>query len=212
MEPRTKKYLIAASRFGIAARGVVFGVIGVLIARAIQTHNPRHARGVKQAMLEILSYGRIPFLIIAVGLSAISGPSLTNAVIALGIAQIPTMIRVVRGETLRIRETDFVLGAKTMDASGFRIIFSHILPNCVSAIIVQATVIMPDHPQQRKLQEQYGYADAVVSNGVVYVSGTLAFDKDNNVLVLPTVSLQPGHSRAQVAAIQAIATAGSHLP
>lgn len=84
-----------------------------------------------------------PFLIIAVGLSAISGPSLTNAAIALGIAQIPTMIRVVRGETLRIRETDFVLGAKTMDASGFRIIFSHILPNCVSAIIVQATVIMP---------------------------------------------------------------------
>ncbi|WP_026549234.1 ABC transporter permease [Arthrobacter sp. Br18] len=84
-----------------------------------------------------------PFLIIAVGLSAISGPSLTNAAIALGIAQIPTMIRVVRGETLRIKETDFVLGAKTMDASGLRIIFSHVLPNAVSAIIVQATVIMP---------------------------------------------------------------------
>ncbi|MFJ7748843.1 ABC transporter permease [Arthrobacter sp. NPDC097144] len=84
-----------------------------------------------------------PFLIIAVALAAISGPSLTNAAIALGIAQVPTMIRVVRGETLRIKESDFVLGAKTMDASGLRIIFSHVLPNAASAVIVQATVIMP---------------------------------------------------------------------
>nr|BFF14763.1 hypothetical protein GCM10025699_60660 [Microbacterium flavescens] len=84
-----------------------------------------------------------PFLIIAVALAAISGPSLGNAVIALGIAQIPTMIRVVRGETLRIASTDFVLGARTMDATGLRVIFTHVLPNCVSAIIVQATVIMP---------------------------------------------------------------------
>jgi len=84
-----------------------------------------------------------PFLIIAVALAAISGPSLGNAVVALGIAQIPTMIRVVRGETMRIRSTDFVLSARTMDATGLRVIFAHVLPNCVSAIIVQATVIMP---------------------------------------------------------------------
>ena len=84
-----------------------------------------------------------PFLIIAVALAAISGPNLGNAVVALGIAQIPTMIRVVRGETMRIRSTDFVLSARTMDATGLRVIFAHVLPNCVSAIIVQATVIMP---------------------------------------------------------------------
>ncbi len=84
-----------------------------------------------------------PFLIIAVGLAAINGPSLSNAAIALGIAKIPTMIRVVRGETLRIKQSDFVLGARTMDASGLRIMAQHVLPNAVSAIIVQATVIMP---------------------------------------------------------------------
>jgi len=49
----------------------------------------------------------------------------------------------VRGETLRIRSSDFVLSARTMDATGLRVIFTHVLPNCVSAIIVQATVIMP---------------------------------------------------------------------
>ncbi|GGL86101.1 glutathione ABC transporter permease GsiD [Curtobacterium citreum] len=84
-----------------------------------------------------------PFLIIAVGLAAISGPSLTNAVIAIGISHVPAMIRIVRGETLRITSADFVTSAKTLDAGGARIILQHVLPNCVSAIIVQATVIMP---------------------------------------------------------------------
>ena len=84
-----------------------------------------------------------PFLIIAVGLAAINGPSLANAALAIGVAHIPAMIRVVRGETLRIKQRDFVLGAVAMNASGLRIIFRHVLPNCVSAIIVQATVIMP---------------------------------------------------------------------
>ncbi|RDH97445.1 peptide/nickel transport system permease protein [Curtobacterium sp. AG1037] len=84
-----------------------------------------------------------PFLIIAVGLAAISGPSLTNAVVAIGISHVPAMIRIVRGETLRITSADFVTSAKTLDAGGARIILQHVLPNCVSAIIVQATVIMP---------------------------------------------------------------------
>ena len=84
-----------------------------------------------------------PFLIIAVGLAAINGASLTNAAVALGIAQIPTMVRVVRAETLRHKGLDFVLAARSLDASGGRILFQHILPNAASAVIVQATVIMP---------------------------------------------------------------------
>ena len=84
-----------------------------------------------------------PFLILAVGLAAIRGPSLTNAALALGIAQVPTMIRVVRAETLRWRSADFVASARAMDASSGWILFRHILPNAASAVIVQATVIMP---------------------------------------------------------------------
>lgn len=84
-----------------------------------------------------------PFLILAVGLAAIRGASLSNAVIALGIAHIPQMIRVVRGETLRLKATDFVVAAVAMDAGSLRIVGRHILPNCLSAIIVQATIIMP---------------------------------------------------------------------
>jgi len=84
-----------------------------------------------------------PFLVLAVGLTAITGASLTNAALALGIANIPTMIRVVRGETLRLREADFVKAAIATDAGPVRILGLHVLPNTISAIIVQATVIMP---------------------------------------------------------------------
>jgi peptide/nickel transport system permease protein len=84
-----------------------------------------------------------PFLVLAVGFAAINGGGLANAAIALGIANIPTMIRVVRAETLRLRESDFVLVARTMDAGPLRILGLHVLPNALPAIIVQATVIMP---------------------------------------------------------------------
>ena len=84
-----------------------------------------------------------PFLILAVGLAAVRGPSLTNAALALGIAQVPTMIRVVRAETLRWRSADFVTSARAMDAGSGWILGRHVLPNAASAVIVQATVIMP---------------------------------------------------------------------
>jgi peptide/nickel transport system permease protein len=84
-----------------------------------------------------------PFLLLAVGLAAINGGGLGNAAVALGIANIPTMIRVVRAETLRLAESDFVLAARSMDAGPWRILGQHVLPNALSAIIVQATVIMP---------------------------------------------------------------------
>lgn len=84
-----------------------------------------------------------PFLIVAVGLAAINGASLGNAAVALGLAQVPTMIRVVRAETMRLKSHEFVLAARSMDASGARILATHILPNALSSVIVQATVIMP---------------------------------------------------------------------
>ncbi|WP_320785114.1 ABC transporter permease [Streptomyces sp. CRN 30] len=84
-----------------------------------------------------------PFLILAVGLAAINGGGLANAAVAIGIAHVPAMIRVVRAETLRLAGADFVLAAHAMDAGPVRVLGRHILPNALSAIIVQATVIMP---------------------------------------------------------------------
>jgi peptide/nickel transport system permease protein len=84
-----------------------------------------------------------PFLILAVGLAAIRGPSLGNAAIAIGVAQIPGMVRVVRSETLRLKALDFVAAAIVSSASDAWVLARHILPNAMSAIIVQATVAIP---------------------------------------------------------------------
>ncbi|KQR43881.1 ABC transporter permease [Frigoribacterium sp. Leaf164] len=138
--------ILSRTVYGIRV-SLVVGVLSVLLAVVVGTPLGlvagywRWLDAIVSRLTDVML--AFPFLIIAVALAAISGPSLGNAVVALGIAQIPTMIRVVRGETLRIRSSDFVLSARTMDATGLRVIFTHVLPNCVSAIIVQATVIMP---------------------------------------------------------------------
>ena len=84
-----------------------------------------------------------PFLIVAVGLAAILGPSLTNATIALGIGAAPALIRVARGEALALREEDYVRAAVANGASDARILVRHVFPNMLSTLIVQATVAIP---------------------------------------------------------------------
>ena len=84
-----------------------------------------------------------PFLILAVGLAAIRGASLGNAAIAIGIAQIPGVIRIVRSDTLRLKSLDFVAAAIVDGAGDLWVLGRHILPNAASVIIVQATVAIP---------------------------------------------------------------------
>ena len=84
-----------------------------------------------------------PFLILAVGLAAIRGASLGNAAVAIGIAQIPGIIRVVRSDTLRLKSLDFVAAAVVDGAGDLWVLTRHILPNATSVILVQATVAIP---------------------------------------------------------------------
>jgi peptide/nickel transport system permease protein len=84
-----------------------------------------------------------PFLILAVGLAAILGPSLLNATLALGIGAMPPLIRVARGETFALREEDYVPAAIANGANDATVIFKHILPNMTSTLLVQATVTIP---------------------------------------------------------------------
>lgn len=84
-----------------------------------------------------------PFLILAVGLAAIRGASLSNAAAAIGIAQIPGVIRLVRSDTLRLKSMDYVAAAVVDGASDTWVLSRHILPNATSVILVQATVALP---------------------------------------------------------------------
>ena len=84
-----------------------------------------------------------PFVILAIGLAAIFGPSLAMATIALGVAAAPRMIRIVRGEALTLREADFVPAAIANGAGDVTVIFRHILPNMANTLLVVATVAIP---------------------------------------------------------------------
>jgi peptide/nickel transport system permease protein len=84
-----------------------------------------------------------PFLVLAVGLAAILGPSLFTATVAIGVAGVPAIVRVTRSETLRLRGLDFVAAAVADGASDLVLLRRHILPNAVNTLIVQATVAAP---------------------------------------------------------------------
>jgi peptide/nickel transport system permease protein len=84
-----------------------------------------------------------PFVILAVGLAAILGPSLMNATLAIGVSAIPAFVRIARGETFALREEDYVPAAIANGASDRTVIFRHILPNMTSTLLVQATLTIP---------------------------------------------------------------------
>jgi peptide/nickel transport system permease protein len=81
--------------------------------------------------------------VLAIGLGVILGPSLETILIAIAVAGAPQLIRIARAETLRLRETDYVPAAIANGAGDGRIIFRHILPNMMSVLLVQATVMIP---------------------------------------------------------------------
>ncbi len=81
-----------------------------------------------------------PFVLLALSVIAVLGPSLVNMIIVLGVAGWPIYARVVRAETMAIREREFVLAARALGMSHARIVFRQIGPNLVSAIVVIATL------------------------------------------------------------------------
>jgi peptide/nickel transport system permease protein len=83
-----------------------------------------------------------PFLILAIAFAAVLGPSLTNAMIAIGLSAVPIFIRLVRGQVMTVKAEDFVEGARSIGARDLRLMLVHVLPNTLSPVIVQATLFM----------------------------------------------------------------------
>ena len=81
-----------------------------------------------------------PFVLLALAVIAVLGPSLTNMIIVLGVAGWPIYARVIRAETMAIFERDFVLAGRALGMSHVRIVFRQIVPNLVSVIVVIATL------------------------------------------------------------------------
>ena len=82
----------------------------------------------------------IPNLMLAISIVAALGRSQTNLILALGIGATGGFARVVRGQILTVKEQEYIEVARAIGASDFRIIFCHILPNCLAPIIVQISI------------------------------------------------------------------------
>jgi len=81
-----------------------------------------------------------PFLILAIALAAFLGPSLTNAMIAIGVSATPIFIRLTRASVLSVKVEDYVEAARAVGNSHLRIAVRHVLPNVLPPLIVQATL------------------------------------------------------------------------
>ena len=81
-----------------------------------------------------------PFLILAIALAAFLGPSLTNAMIAIGISATPVFIRLTRAQVLSAKSEDYVEAARALGNPHLRIALRHIFPNILAPLIVQATL------------------------------------------------------------------------
>ncbi|MCC4242781.1 ABC transporter permease [Stappia indica] len=81
-----------------------------------------------------------PFLILAIALAAFLGPSLTNAMIAIGLSATPIFIRLTRGQVLSVKTEDYVEGARAVGLSDVAIMSRYILPNVFAPVLVQATL------------------------------------------------------------------------
>ncbi|MDU0339493.1 ABC transporter permease [Bosea rubneri] len=83
-----------------------------------------------------------PFLILAIAFAAVLGPSLTNAMIAIGLSAVPIFIRLVRGQVISVKTEDFVEGARAVGVRDSVILFRHVAPNTLPPIVVQSTLFM----------------------------------------------------------------------
>jgi peptide/nickel transport system permease protein len=84
----------------------------------------------------------IPGLLLAIGIVAALGPGLVQIMIAVGVTQIPIFARLLRGSILGVRESDYVLAARSVGVKGRKILVAHILPNSLSPVIVQGTLAL----------------------------------------------------------------------
>ena len=103
-----------------------------------------HYRGLADLVIMrcVDSVMAFPAFILAMAITAALGNSVGNVLLAIAITQIPTYLRLIRGEIFRIREMEYADAARVVGNPAWRIMFIHLLPNCLPPIIVQATLAM----------------------------------------------------------------------
>ncbi|GAA2007348.1 ABC transporter permease [Microbacterium ulmi] len=126
-----------ATLVGSVTAVAISAVVGVALG-LVAGYFGRRVESALMAVTEVLQ--AFPGFLLAILVVAVTGPSLQNAAIAVGIAGIPAYIRVVRGSVLTVRTHDYVFAAVGMGAGRLRVIFRYVLPNVVAPIVVLTTL------------------------------------------------------------------------
>ena len=123
------------------AMGVVSVAIAAVIGITIGAIAGYYGGWVDNLSMRLLDiYQAIPMFLLSVSLAAIMGPSLRNAIIALGIGTVPGYARIMRASVLTVREKEYIEAAKAINAGDGRIILKHVIPNAIGPMIVQITM------------------------------------------------------------------------
>ncbi|GAA4750534.1 ABC transporter permease [Amnibacterium soli] len=133
-------YVFAASRTALLVAvlsSLVAGVVGVVLA-AVGALGPRWLREPVAVLIDVLI--AFPVLLIAIMLSAVLGPSLTEVVVAVGIGFGVNIARVARGEIRRVARSGYVLAARAAGLGPGRVLTDHLLPNIAPVLIVQLSL------------------------------------------------------------------------
>jgi peptide/nickel transport system permease protein len=130
--------------FGARA-SLLAGLVSVVIALVIGVPIGMlagYAGGATDAVISRLTDAMLacPFLILAIALAAFLGPSLTNAMIAIGISSTPVFVRLTRGQVINVKVEEYILAARAIGNSPLRVAVRHVLPNIIAPLIVQATL------------------------------------------------------------------------
>ncbi len=128
-----------------ARASLLAGVVSVLIATGLGVPLGLVSGYFRGAIDEVVmrltdAVLSFPFLILAIAMAAALGPSLTNAMIAIGIATTPTFIRLTRAQVLAVGAEEYVLAARALGATSARVIARHVLPNSFAPLLVQASL------------------------------------------------------------------------
>ena len=128
-----------------ARASLLAGVISVSIALAVGVPLglvSGYRGGFADALISRITDAMLacPFLILAIALAAFLGPSLGNAMIAIGVSTTPIFVRLTRGQVMNVKVEDYVEAARAMGNPRWRIALVHILPNILPALMVQATL------------------------------------------------------------------------
>jgi peptide/nickel transport system permease protein len=132
-----------------------------------------------------------PAIVLAIALMAALGASVLNVIVAIGVVYSPRVARVVRGSVLVIRETSYVEAARALGASDFMLMARHVLPNCLSPVIVQGSFVFAAAVLTEAALSFLGVGvpPYVPSWGVILAEGRLYIQQAPWLVIYPGVAI-----------------------